>query len=159
MAKQHLDQTQVSPCIEQVSGKAVAQHVRRYLAAVETQAGSSQSHRLPSDFRSQGKAITSGEQIGSSGTLLSPIDPQQFQQVRAEHHDSRLVTLAVTHVNDTSRCIDVACLERTGLADPKPCGIDGGKQQSKLGQLQRLEQTMDLLLAEHHRQRLGAPGR
>ena len=82
-----------------------------------------------------------------------PVRAQDHQQAGAEHHQALLAALAA-HVDHPARGVDVPGLDATGLADTQAGGVHGGEEHAEARLLQRVEQAMHLLLAQHHGQLL-----
>src|SRR5262249_1432526 len=71
------------------------------------------------------------------------------------HYVPLFAALAVRHVNDHTRAVDVVRAQAYDLAGTQTGGISGRERHTIPAALHRLEKSGDLLRAQDHRQRFG----
>ena len=87
-----------------------------------------------------------------------PVDPQDAQQLRRQHHGAVLAALAVLDPDHAAFAVDVADLQPDGLRGAKARGIGRGQRRARLQARHRLEEPDDLVGAQHDRQRARRAG-
>ena len=100
MAQQDLDGADVRACLEQVSGKAVAQDVRCYPLVQSTAFGGPVERSADSFSRNRLIGTAAWKEIGTAGLDLLVIGPQHSQQLWTKHGITAISALALAHVDE-----------------------------------------------------------
>jgi hypothetical protein len=130
------------PASSRCVAKLWRKHVRRE-RALETCVRARHLQRLSDRIgREWAIGALSNKEVRARRALLTPVVP-------------RRVALAVWHVDDAARRIDVAHLERTRLADARPCAVHHHRNESVLRRTKRRQEGSDLIGRgrEHPRER------
>ena len=157
MAKQHLNDPQISARFEHVRCEAMANHVRR------------DSPRYPSlrarepqcrarDLRAQMSSTCGRKEPRARRTHELPVRAKRVEQSRPQGDQSFTAALAVADVNDSARRVDIASLESACLNKSKASRVHQGEKYSILGFPEGLKQTLYFAPADHYGQPLGVFG-
>jgi hypothetical protein len=82
----------------------------------------------------------------------APVDTQRIEQSWAQHDVAILASLAAADMDDHALAVDVADLQVSDFSAPSAGGIQRHQQDAVEGPLRCIDETCDLLLAEHLRQ-------
>ena len=88
----------------------------------------------------------------------TPVDPQDAQKLRRQHHGAVLAALAMLDTDHPATAVDVADLQPDGLRGAKTCCVGRRQGRARLQARHRLQETDNLVGAENHRQRARRAG-
>ena len=162
MPQQHLDGSQVGTGFEQMRGKAVAQGVGDGCACA-------QDRRVRAAWLTGGPEDLGGNRIvcppyaigcpgeqpvGGLAFQPAPVDAQRIEHGLGLSSTSRsLRPLPPPDMNDHPLAVNIADLQVRHFCATCARGIEGHQQNAiEKGKLRRVDQTCDLVLAEHMRQ-------
>jgi len=86
---------------------------------------------------------------------LAPPETKQLQELRRQHRVAVLAPLTLFHPDQHAGAVDVVDLEGGDFRDPKPGAVGGPERGFVLETRRRLEQSPDLLDAQHVRKLAG----
>src|SRR5215831_15776326 len=147
-SEQDLDQANIRLLLQQVSGEAVPQRMRRYSLLDLGHLGSSMNGTVELARRYWEQPITSREQPHRRSRDAIPI-AQQFEQHGREHRKAILAPLALLDPQQHALGIDVGYLECYDLGDAQSGAIGGSQRSLVLRSRCSLQQANDLFLAQH----------
>ena len=157
MAEQHLDDADIGAVLEQMRGEAVPERVDRH-PLVDAGGGPRRAAGRIQHLHVDGAiGVPAGKQPALR-LRQTPVDPQDAQKLRRQHHGAVLAALAMLDTDHPATAVDVADLQPDGLRGTQAGGVGRGQGRARLQARHRLQKANNLVGAQHHRQRARRAG-
>src|SRR3954470_234595 len=156
MPKQDLNDPDVGPALQKMSGKTVPERVGRDGLADPRLSPGSPAGGMQGPGADRRAGFLAWKQP-QSGPRPPPISAKNALQARRQHRITVSAAFAVLDVDQHPRAVDRGDLQARNLADPQTRRI-GRRQRDTVAQARnRVQKADDLLGIEHRRKLLGLP--